>query len=151
MQCPRHVKLRVPRQLGTRCSKHVSAANENVNYTNFSFSIIDSEKTKEVTIPDQDVLIRGMRHRYSYEFSFCWVATLRDVARPPGFLCVNLHAQNATSNSACERLAQLKVPNASVTLAQTTPAGSYFGPADVFTGRDLSSLYKSLLHSAAYK
>ena len=53
-------------------------------------------------------------------------------------------AQNATSNSACEHLAQLKVPNARVTLAKTTTAGSYFGPADIFTGRDLSRLYKSL-------
>ena len=53
-------------------------------------------------------------------------------------------AQNVTSNAACERLTQLKVPNASITLAQTVPAGTYSGPAEVFTGRDLSRLYKSL-------
>jgi tannase/feruloyl esterase len=54
------------------------------------------------------------------------------------------NAQNEKSIPACQRLTQLKVPNASVTLAQTTSAGSYSGPADVFTGRDLSRLYKSL-------
>ena len=55
-------------------------------------------------------------------------------------------AQNASAppDSACERLTQLQITNASVTLAQTVPTGTYSGAAEVFSGRDLSALYKSL-------
>lgn len=57
-------------------------------------------------------------------------------------------AQNAPAatetQSACERLAQLQVPNATITLAQTTAAGAFSGPPQVFSGRDLSGFYKSL-------
>ena len=63
------------------------------------------------------------------------------------FFCVSLcAAQSAISpaDDPCEKLVQLRVPNASVTLAQATPAGTYSGAPEVFSGRDLSALYKSL-------
>ena len=53
-------------------------------------------------------------------------------------------SSTAPPSSACERLSQLQIPNATVTVGQTTSAGAYSGPPEVFTGRDLSALYKSL-------
>lgn len=50
----------------------------------------------------------------------------------------------ARPQNACEALASLKVPNASVTLATTVAAGSFNGPPAPFTGKDISSLYKIL-------
>lgn len=58
-------------------------------------------------------------------------------------ICI-AESPDSAAASACERLTQLRVPNATVTLAQTTPAGTFSGPTEVFTGRDLSGLYKSL-------
>ena len=61
--------------------------------------------------------------------------------------CVSICAAQtapAPTDSACERLTQLQVPNATITLALTTPAGTYSGAAEVFSGRDLSPLYKTL-------
>ena len=47
------------------------------------------------------------------------------------------------SNQSCEQLAKLQLPN--VTLAATSiPAGGFTGPAQAFTGRDLSAFYKKL-------
>ena len=64
------------------------------------------------------------------------------------FASTYLLAQNAPGaaqpSPSCERIAQLQVPNATITLAQTTPAGTFSGPAQVVTGRDLSSFYKAL-------
>ena len=49
------------------------------------------------------------------------------------------HAQDA-----CERLTAAKIPNATITLAQTVAAGAFNGPPDPFSDADLSPLYKSL-------
>lgn len=47
------------------------------------------------------------------------------------------------SNQACEQLAKLQLSN--VTIAATAiPAGGFKGPAEAFTGRDLSAFYKKL-------
>lgn len=53
-------------------------------------------------------------------------------------------APAAPGKSACEALGQLKLQAASVTLAQSVSAGTFAGPAAVFTGQDLSSFYKGL-------
>jgi feruloyl esterase len=47
------------------------------------------------------------------------------------------------SNDSCERLAKVEIPNASIT-ATAVPAGGFVGPAQNFTGRDLSGFYKKL-------
>lgn len=73
--------------------------------------------------------------------SMCRYAILLGILGSCVSICV---AQNTNVDSACERLVHLKISDASVTLAQTTPAGTYSGPAEVFTGRDLTALYKSL-------
>jgi Tannase and feruloyl esterase len=49
------------------------------------------------------------------------------------------HAQDA-----CERLIAAKIPNTTITLAQTVAAGTFNGPPAPFSGADLSTLYKSL-------
>jgi len=48
------------------------------------------------------------------------------------------------ADDACAKLAGLKIPNATVTLAQTQAAGTFVGPPAPFTGADISWLYKSL-------
>ena len=74
-------------------------------------------------------------------FKFTLVATLLLTST----CAVAQNAPDATeTQSACERLAQLQVPNATITLAQTTAAGTFSGPPQVFSGRDLSGFYKSL-------
>ena len=50
----------------------------------------------------------------------------------------------ADAQGACERLAAAKIPNTSITLAQTVAAGTFNGPPDPFSGTDLSPLYKTL-------
>src|SRR5450631_2702160 len=49
-----------------------------------------------------------------------------------------------TSDSACGSLAQLKIPSATITLAQLVPAGTFSGPPAAFSGGDLTPFYKSL-------
>ena len=44
----------------------------------------------------------------------------------------------------CERLAQLKLPAANITVAKLVPAGRFSGPPALYTGMDLSSFYKTL-------
>ena len=44
----------------------------------------------------------------------------------------------------CEGLAQLKIPNASVTMATTVAAGKFQGPPAAFSGMDISAFYKML-------
>ncbi|HEV2469354.1 MAG TPA: tannase/feruloyl esterase family alpha/beta hydrolase [Candidatus Sulfotelmatobacter sp.] len=48
------------------------------------------------------------------------------------------------ADDACSKLAAVKIPNATVTLAQTVAAGTFVGPPAPFTGADISWLYKSL-------
>src|SRR5579864_6300498 len=50
----------------------------------------------------------------------------------------------AYAQDACERLAAAKIPNTTITLAQTVAAGTFDGPPAPFSGTDLSPLYKSL-------
>lgn len=50
----------------------------------------------------------------------------------------------AYTQDACERLTAAKIPNTTITLAQTVAAGTFDGPPAPFSGSDLSSLYKSL-------
>jgi hypothetical protein len=45
---------------------------------------------------------------------------------------------------ACEKLAALKVPNTSISTAQTVAAGAFAGPPSPFSGADLSAFYKTL-------
>lgn len=48
------------------------------------------------------------------------------------------------ADDACSKLAAVKIPNATVTLAQTVAAGTFVGPPAPFSGADISWLYKSL-------
>ena len=48
------------------------------------------------------------------------------------------------AQGACEKLAQLKIPNTTITTAQSVAAGSFVGPPAPFSGVDISALYKSL-------
>ncbi len=50
----------------------------------------------------------------------------------------------ARAQNACEKLAALKIPDTSITLAQSVEAGTFNGPPAHFSGMDLSALYKSL-------
>ena len=49
-----------------------------------------------------------------------------------------------TTQDNCARLAKMEVPNASITMAKTVAAGTFVGPPQEFTGRDLSTFYKTL-------
>lgn len=53
-------------------------------------------------------------------------------------------ASSSASAGSCERLAKIELPNASITTATVVAAGQFSGPAQNFTGRDLSSFYKKL-------
>src|ERR1700721_4086915 len=48
------------------------------------------------------------------------------------------------SQEACGRPTAEKIPNTTITLAQTVAAGTFNGPPAPFSGTDLSPLYKSL-------
>jgi feruloyl esterase len=48
------------------------------------------------------------------------------------------------AQGSCEKLAQLNVPNTTITTAQTVAAGTFAGPPAPFSGVDISALYKSL-------
>jgi len=50
----------------------------------------------------------------------------------------------ARAQDACEKLSALKIPETSITLAQTVAAGTFNGPPAPFGGGDLSAMYKSL-------
>src|SRR6266849_1468518 len=50
----------------------------------------------------------------------------------------------AYAQDACERLTAAKIPNTTITLAQTVAAGTFNGPPAPFSGTDLSPLYRSL-------
>jgi hypothetical protein len=44
----------------------------------------------------------------------------------------------------CEKLAELKIPDATITAAQTVGAGAFVGPPAPFSGMDLSPFYKTV-------
>ena len=50
----------------------------------------------------------------------------------------------ACAQDACERLAAAKIPNTTITLAQTVAAGAFNGPPAPKSGGELALLYKSL-------
>ena len=50
----------------------------------------------------------------------------------------------AYAQDACARLTAAKIPNTTITLAQTVAAGTFNGPPAPFSGTDRSPLYKSL-------
>ena len=47
-------------------------------------------------------------------------------------------------DDSCEKLSGLKIHNATITSAQSVAAGSFVGPPEPFSGRDISALYKTL-------
>jgi len=51
---------------------------------------------------------------------------------------------NAAAENSCEKLSGAKIPNTTITLAQTVAAGTFNGPPAPFSGVDISALYKSL-------
>lgn len=59
--------------------------------------------------------------------------------------CILLFASAAAvADDACEHLSATKIPNTTITLAQTVAGGTFNGPPAPFSGADLSPLYKSL-------
>ena len=52
-------------------------------------------------------------------------------------------AQDTPGAAACERVARVAVPNATIE-ARVVPAGSFAGPPAPFSGQDLTAVYKSL-------
>src|ERR1700760_5092078 len=48
------------------------------------------------------------------------------------------------SSDSCERLAKMELPDASITTAKAVAAGTFVGPPQEFSGRDLSAFYKML-------
>lgn len=50
----------------------------------------------------------------------------------------------AFAADSCEKLSLLKIPKATITAAQTIAPGTFTGPEDPNSGRDLSTLFKSL-------
>jgi len=50
----------------------------------------------------------------------------------------------AAAQNACEQLSALKIPNTTITLAQSLAAGMFNGPPAPFSEVDISALYKSL-------
>jgi hypothetical protein len=61
-----------------------------------------------------------------------------------GIACISLLSAFAFGEDACERLAAAKIPNTTITLAQTAAAGTFKGPPAPFSEVDISALYKSL-------
>ena len=51
---------------------------------------------------------------------------------------------SAGAVDSCEKLALLKIPHTTIASAQNVSAGSFTGPAEPYSGRDLSTLYKTL-------
>jgi len=50
----------------------------------------------------------------------------------------------AFADEACAKLTALKISGTTITSAQSVAAGSFAGPPEAFSGRDLSALYKTL-------
>src|SRR5213075_2478721 len=55
-----------------------------------------------------------------------------------------LACASAFSQDACERISAAKIPNATITLAQSVAAGAFVGPPEPFSGKDISAFYKTL-------
>ena len=50
----------------------------------------------------------------------------------------------AVSQDSCEKLAEAKIPGATIALAQTVAAGAFVGPLAPFSGLNVSAFYKGL-------
>ena len=72
------------------------------------------------------------------------LALITTVSSPPADAAPFHSAVGTSKGAACERLTQLALPDAKVTVAQSVPAGGFSGPPAPFTGLDLSIFYKSL-------
>src|SRR5437763_12981684 len=48
------------------------------------------------------------------------------------------------ADDSCSKVAALKIPNTTITSAQSIAGGTFVGPPDVFSGRDISAFYKTL-------
>jgi hypothetical protein len=59
-------------------------------------------------------------------------------------VCFFITAGVAAGEEQCEHLSTLKIPEATITLAETVAAGTFNGPPAPFSGVDISPLYKSL-------
>ncbi len=70
-----------------------------------------------------------MKTKYFLLFLACWIVASNVIA-----FC----------EESCERLSAAKIAGATITLAQSVAAGAFAGPAEVFTGRDMSAFYKKL-------
>ena len=57
---------------------------------------------------------------------------------------VGLSCVMAVADDSCAKLAGLKIPNTTITSAQSEAAGNFAGPPEAFSGRDLSAFYKTL-------
>ncbi len=61
-----------------------------------------------------------------------------------GLILFLMLATAVFADDACGKLAGIKIPNTTITLAQIEAAGAFVGPPAPFTGADISRLYKSL-------
>ena len=73
-------------------------------------------------------------------FAVCGLVLLGTLAQAQGASA----APDPAPADNCARLAGLALPNANVTSAKTYAAGTFSGPPQNFTGRDLSPFYKAL-------
>jgi feruloyl esterase len=69
-------------------------------------------------------------------------ANLKGLLLVASFLVAAIAA--ASAQDSCEKLSAAKIPDATITMAQTVGAGTFVGPAEVFSGRDMSAFYKGL-------
>ncbi len=53
-------------------------------------------------------------------------------------------SSSGIAEDSCEKLAATKIPNTTITMAQSVAAGTFNGPPAPFSGVDISALYKSL-------
>jgi hypothetical protein len=50
----------------------------------------------------------------------------------------------AVAQDSCEKLSSMKISNTTITLARKVAAGTFVGPPEPFSGRDISEFYKTL-------
>ena len=58
--------------------------------------------------------------------------------------CLLAWAGIVWAQGSCEKLSGLKIPNATITTAQSVAAGAFAGPPALYSGADISWLYKTL-------
>jgi hypothetical protein len=72
------------------------------------------------------------------------VACLPAFGQAPASSPATAPTKPAGTANKCELLAELALPNTTIAVAQGMAQGTFAGPAEAFTGRDLSSFYESL-------